>query len=230
MRDTDGGDRPTAEERTGGPAGAQGGRTGSPAGAGIDETAQAAVASDGPGAEGAGADATGFADSEVDILRSELNRLGPRVEALEAELAEAKDRYLRSRAELDTARRRMAVELELAREGGLQGAVLPVLSVFDDLARALEAAAKSGDAAAILPGVRGVQEALLRNLEGLGIHPLGAVGEPFDPEQHEALAAIPGTDGAAPGTICQVYQLGFSRGGKVIRPARVAVVQEAGSG
>ncbi|MFO7546659.1 MAG: nucleotide exchange factor GrpE [Trueperaceae bacterium] len=169
-------------------------------------------------------------DTEADILRSELKNVRQEAEALKAELAEAKDRTLRARAELDTFRRRMQGELELARDAGLESVMLPVLSVYDDLNRALEAAEIASDPAAILPGVRAVMEGLERNLDNLGIRRTGDVGETFDPALHEALAVAPATGDTRPGTISQVFEIGFVRGDRLVRPARVVVAADPNEG
>lgn len=169
-------------------------------------------------------------DTEADILRSELKNVRQEAEALKAELAEAKDRTLRARAELDTFRRRMQGELELARDAGLESVMLPVLSVYDDLNRALEAAEIASDPAAILPGVRAVMEGLERNLDNLGIRRTGDVGETFDPALHEALAVAPATGDTRPGTISQVFEIGFVRGDRLVRPARVVVASDPNEG
>ncbi len=166
-------------------------------------------------------------DQEVDILRSELTKLQQQLEQLRGEADDYRDRYLRSRAELDTYRRRAAGDVERAREAGLDSAVLTVLTVFDDLGRALQAAETSDDPTSIVPGVRAVKEALERSLENLDIRPVGSPGEPFDPNQHEALTAVPPTEGAEPGTIADVFELGFKRGDRLVRPARVVVYQES---
>ena len=71
------------------------------------------------------------------------------------------------------------------------------------------------------------REALERNLENLDIRPIGAKGEPFDPNEHEALTAVPLTDGAEAGTIADVFQAGFKRGDRLVRPARVLVYKDA---
>jgi len=165
-------------------------------------------------------------DDEVDILRSELRLVQDRLEEAEREAAENRDKFLRSRAELENYRRRAAADVERARESGLDSAVLTVLGVFDDLGRALEAAESSGDPSTIVPGVRAVKESLERNLEGLDIRPIGLPGERFDPNEHEALTAVPPQDGAEPGTIANVFQAGFKRGDRLVRPARVVVYQE----
>ena len=162
---------------------------------------------------------------ELEILRSELATLQVALEAAGDELVELKDRYLRARADLENYRRRALQDVERAREAGLDSAVLPVLTVFDDLSRAL-AVADEEDPGKILPGVQSVLTALERNLDTLGIQRLGEVGDPFDPDLHEALTAVPTDDEERKGTIAEVFQAGFKRGDRLVRPARVLVFQE----
>lgn len=176
------------------------------------------------GSDGRAAEAGG--GPEAEILRAELTRAQEELARVRGELEEARQRQLRARAELETFRRRVAGDLELAREAGLDAAVLPVLTVFDDLRRALQAAESSDDPAAIVPGVRAVLDSLERNLETLDIRAVGSAGEDFDPDLHEALTAVPVTGQARPGTIADVVQAGFRRGERLVRPARVLVYQD----
>ena len=162
---------------------------------------------------------------ELEILRSELATLQVALEAAGADLENYKDRYLRARADLENYRRRALQDVERAREAGLDSAILPVLTVFDDLGRAL-AVADEEDPGKILPGVQSVLTALERNLDTLGIQRLGEVGDPFDPDLHEALTAVPTDDEERKGTIAEVFQAGFKRGDRLVRPARVLVFQE----
>ena len=162
---------------------------------------------------------------ELEILRSELATLQVALEAAGGELVELKDRYLRARADLENYRRRALQDVERAREAGLDSAILPVLTVFDDLSRAL-AVADEGNPGKILPGVQSVLTSLERNLDTLGIQRLGGVGDPFDPDLHEALTAVPTDDEERKGTIAEVFQAGFKRGDRLVRPARVLVFQE----
>ncbi len=177
----------------------------------------------------AGADSSGDvdadtgADTEADILRSELQRLQEENERLEQEVTSANERHLRARAELETMRRRMQGEAELARERGVDSALLPALRVYDDLERALDAAAKTDDPSSIVPGVRTVKESLLRDLGTLGVELVGQPGERFDPNLHEALTVVPLRDEAEPGTIDQVFEAGFVQGERLVRVARVTV-------
>lgn len=161
---------------------------------------------------------------EAEVLRSELLRLQEELHEANARAEEMKDRFMRARAELDNFRRRATVEAERARESGLDSAVLPVLSVYDDLRRALEAA-DTADPATIVPGVQSVLSTLERNLDNLGIKAVGNVGETFDPDLHEALTSIPTSEADKSDTIAEVFQLGFRKGDRLIRPARVVVYQ-----
>ncbi|MEX2535281.1 MAG: nucleotide exchange factor GrpE [Trueperaceae bacterium] len=174
--------------------------------------------------ESPGAAESGGSAQETEILRNELMRLQEELNEALARADELKDRFVRARAELDNFRKRAAADAERARESGLDSAVLPVLSVYDDLRRAIDAA-DTTDPAQIVPGVQSVLSTLERNLDGLGIKTVGSVGDPFDPDLHEALTSIPTTETAKPDTIAEVFQLGFQKGERLIRPARVVVYQ-----
>ena len=163
--------------------------------------------------------------SEIDILREELATLQASLATIESELSDANDRHLRARADLDNYRRRAAQDADRARQAGLDSAVLPILSVFDDLGRAL-AVADEEDPAKIIPGVQAVMAGLERNLDSLGLKRIGEIGEKFDPDLHEALTAVPTDASEKKGTIAEVFQSGFVRDERLVRPARVLVFQE----
>jgi molecular chaperone GrpE len=163
------------------------------------------------------------AQDEVDILRAELARMQDSLGEAERQRDEFKDRYLRARAELENYRRRVQGDLERAREAGVDSAVLAVLPVYDDLGRALQAA--TDDPSRIISGVESVREGLKRNLEALGIKEVGKRGEVFDPDFHEALSSFPAEDEALAGTVAEVYQVGFTKDDRLVRPARVVVYQ-----
>ena len=161
---------------------------------------------------------------EVEILRSELAGMQARLDEQKAQIDEMKNRYLRSRADLENYRRRSAGDLERAREAGQDSAVLTVLTVYDDLGRALDVA--GDDPGKIVPGVEAVRTGLKRNLEALGIKEMGAKGETFDPDLHEALSSQPTNGEAQDGAIAAVYQVGFVKNGRLVRPARVVVYKD----
>lgn len=178
-----------------------------------------------PRHEAASEPATG-SDTEADILRGELKRAREQQAVLESELKEANDRVLRARAEMETMRRRLLGEVDSAREAGRDEVIAPVLSVYDDLERALVVAAEADEPMSIVTGVQLVKENLERQLAGLGIRRVGVVGEQFDPHFHEALTTIPVAPGLQPGTIAKVFEAGFAQDDRLVRVARVVVVAE----
>ncbi len=163
-------------------------------------------------------------DLELDILRSELARAQTELSALRQQLSEANGKYLRARADLETHRRRAQQDVDRAREAGQDSAILTVLSAFDDLNRAL-LMADEDDPGKIIPGIRGVLGSLERNLESLGLKRIGLVGEPFNPDLHEALSAVPSQNPERQGAIAEVFEAGFVKGERLVRPARVVVYQ-----
>lgn len=165
-----------------------------------------------------GTEPTPVAADELEVLRAEL-------ENARAEVADFKNRFLRARADLENYRRRAAQDVVRAREAGLDSAILPLLAVYDDLGRALSMAG-DGDPAQLIPGIQAVREGLKRNLEGLGMAEIGQPGEPFNPDVHEALTAVPAQEGRAANTIAEVVQTGFVKDERLVRPARVVVFQD----
>ena len=168
-------------------------------------------------------DAQNGSEGELEILRSELSTMQTRLDEARAQSDEMKNRYLRARADLENYRRRSAQDLDRARESGQDSAVLTVLTVYDDLGRALDVV--GDDPGKIIPGVEAVRSGLKRNLAALGIKEVGAKGDAFDPDLHEALSSLPAADESQKGTIAEVFQVGFVKNDRLVRPARVVVYQ-----
>lgn len=164
-------------------------------------------------------------EGEADILREELAAAREQLEEAQRQSEEMQDRFLRARADLENYRRRAEGDRERAREAGLDMALLTVMEVYDDLLRALQVA-ETGDPASIVPGVRQVSEGLERRLEALGIARVGEVGDDFDPDVHEALSTVPTDNPEQQGRIAEVFQAGFRKGERLVRPARVLVYQQ----
>ncbi|MCL4686694.1 nucleotide exchange factor GrpE [Myxococcota bacterium] len=147
-----------------------------------------------------------------------------RIAALEQELAEAGDRILRLAADLDNFRKRALKEREEAHHFGHQNLVKDLLPSVDNLERAVDHARKSGKEATsgLLEGVELVLRELLSVLAKHGVTPIEALGQPFDPALHEAMAQVP--DGSQPpGTVVEVFQRGYQLRARLLRPARVVV-------
>ncbi len=163
---------------------------------------------------------------EADVLRAELLKAQERLSEAQASADEFRDRYLRSRADLENYRRRALADAQRAKAAGIDAAVSTVLRVFDDLQRAIAMADEDVEEAELLPGVRVVLRNLEDDMQRIGITRLGEAGEQFDPSLHEALTAVPATPEHPAGTIAQVVTVGFAEGERLIRPASVVVYND----
>ena len=174
-------------------------------------------------------------DSETADLREETAEAAPevaehdRLAQLEAELAEAKSATLYARAEAQNLLRRAQKETEDARTYAVTQFARDILSVADNLARAL---------AAIPPELRDDEkgkglvtglEATGRELDSVfarhGISKIGAMGETLDPNRHQAMMEVPTAD-APPGTVVQEIQSGYMIRDRLLRPALVGVAKK----
>lgn len=149
-------------------------------------------------------------------------------ETPEAAMAELKaraddnwDRYLRAAAETENVRKRASRDVEHARKYALEGFGTEMLAVRDSLELGLEAV-ESADADSIAEGSKATLKLLSAALERFGISEIDPLGEPFDPERHEAINMQPSTD-AEPGSVLSVVQKGYSLNGRLLRPAMVVV-------
>src|SRR4030095_4171773 len=118
-------------------------------------------------------------------------------EALEAKTGEATpnhERYLRTIAEFDNARKRAAREREDLIKNANETLIRDLLPVLDNLDRALQAARAEAGAASVTAGVELIQREMLRVLEKFGAVPFVSVGSPFDPERHNAVARVSAVD------------------------------------
>jgi molecular chaperone GrpE len=175
------------------------------------------------------------ADAPVDISPEEDAAADAYLADLEAR-AEKADAYLalaqRTQADFENYRKRTMRDASVAKERGVTWLAKELLPAIDSLDRALSAA-EDGHLAAedpLVAGVKLVHNEVLAALSRVGIEPFSPKGEPFDPNQHEAMAQQP-VDGAEPGTVVEVYQRGYRLGETVLRPARVVVAgQVAGDG
>jgi molecular chaperone GrpE len=149
--------------------------------------------------------------------------------ALDRELAEMKDRLLRTLAEMENLRKRTEREVTDARLYGVASFARDVLSVADNIRRALEAVpadalANAQAMKALVDGVELTERELLKALEKNGVRQFTPQGEKFDPNVHQAMYEV--ADPSVPaGSIVQVMQPGYMIGERVLRPALVAVAK-----
>jgi molecular chaperone GrpE len=145
-----------------------------------------------------------------------------RIAELEGQVGELEDRWRRALADLDNLRKWCAREVDRARADERARVAGEWLPVVDNLELALHHA--SGDADAVLEGVRAVREQAVGTLARLGFVREDPVGEPFDPARHEAVGATADTD-APPGTVVRVVRPGYGEGERQLRPAAVVVAK-----
>ena len=160
--------------------------------------------------------------AEPSQAENELTRLRQALEEKSREAEANYDRALRAAAELDNVKKRTQREREeyirFANESLLRE-ILPVLDNFD---RALEAARTASKAQGVVAGVELIQRELLKVLEKFGVTPYSALGQPFDPERHEAVQRVVRPDAPAM-TVVEETQRGYLLNGRVLRPAMVVV-------
>jgi molecular chaperone GrpE len=150
------------------------------------------------------------------------------IEALNAENGQLKDRVLRTLAEMENLRRRTEREVSDAKAYGVSSFARDMLTVVDNLSRALEhlpAEARASADPSLRSLVEGV-ELTARDLEAAlgrhGVKRLDPKGQKFDPNFHQAIFEAP-DDTLPAGTVSQVVQTGWTIGDRVLRPAMVGV-------
>jgi molecular chaperone GrpE len=149
-------------------------------------------------------------------------------EALAKEAADARDRMLRTLAEMENLRKRTSREVADARVYGITGFARDVLDIADNLQRALDAlpyetrADADPGLKALIEGVELTERSLLNALEKNGVKKFDPAGEKFDPNFQQAMYEVP--DPTVPsGTVMQVVQSGYMIGDRILRPALVGV-------
>jgi molecular chaperone GrpE len=149
-------------------------------------------------------------------------------EALAKEAAEARDKMLRTLAEMENLRKRTAREVSDARTYAITGFARDVLDIADNLQRALDAVPAETRANAdpgltsLIEGVELTERSLLNTLEKNGVRKFDPAGQKFDPNFEQAMYEVP--DASVPsGTVVQVVQTGYMIGERVLRPALVGV-------
>jgi molecular chaperone GrpE len=152
------------------------------------------------------------------------------VEALQQEAAEARDRMLRTLAEMENLRKRTTREVADAKLYGITGFARDVLDIADNLQRALDAVPLEARAnadpglKALIEGVELTERSLLNALEKHGVKKFDPQGQKFDPNFQQAMFEVP--DPSVPsGTVVQVVQAGYTIGERVLRPALVGVAK-----
>jgi molecular chaperone GrpE len=161
-----------------------------------------------------------------------VEELEARTRAAEQKAADVQQRFEQVRSELrretDELRQRLArtSEERVAREKA--AFIETLLPVVDNLRRAVEAAEGGGSKEALLDGLHGTLSGFDAALAQAGVEPIEAVGQPFDPELHEAVDTAE-VEPARDGTVTAQYSRGYRLGNQLLRPARVQVGRSRGA-
>ena len=162
-------------------------------------------------------------EKESQTIADEREKWSAEKSALEAQVKEFKDKWLRSAAEFENYRKRTAKEWELLKQQSRTEVILEVLNSLDDFERAF-AVVEPGSDDDFVKGVRLIYNNLLQVLQKMGVTEVDALHQPFDPNRHMAIGQID-TDKVASNHVVQVITKGYSYNGSVIRPAHVIVAK-----
>lgn len=167
---------------------------------------------------------TSEADPEDPPVEQEFETLSPdtidALAALETQVEELKDQLLRQRAEFENYRKRTSREVERFRKTATETVIHDILPVLDNLELAVSHAEDSD--APIANGVSMVVKQLIEVLERSGLECIEALGQPFDPNVHEAVSQIE-SDDVPKDIVAQEIQRGYKLGGQILRPTKVVV-------
>ena len=166
-------------------------------------------------------------DESIDSEKENPEELDSEEESpsLEEEIESLKDQVLRAKAEVQNVRRVAEQEVRKARLYGVESLAKNFLSVGDNLERAIESLNEDSKPEDLEEGLRLILKSYEDALETGGIISIDPKGEPFNPEQHEALSVIENED-LEPNSIIEVIQRGFMIQDRVLRPAKVIVTQK----
>ena len=179
-----------------------------------DETDEEAEDTAGKSPPDATSPGNGEPDSDADAGPAELKALAD----------ENWDRYLRASAELENVRKRATRDVEKAHKFALERFCSELLAVKDSLEMGLATADKA-DVQSLLAGKEATLKLLTTTMERFGVVELNPEGEPFDPQEHEAMSVQPSSD-VEPGSVLTVFHKGYALNGRLLRPARVLVACE----
>lgn len=147
------------------------------------------------------------------------------LEEANRQIAELKDKYLRSVAEFDNYRKRTLKEkADLILNGG-EKTVKEILPIMDDMERAIDNAGKTDDVQALRDGMKLIHDKFEKTLERMGVKKIDTKDKDFDTEYHEAVAMVPGMGDDKKGKVVDCIEQGYTMNDKVIRHAKVAVGQ-----
>ena len=163
------------------------------------------------------------ATTAKDSKKSSSKKLEEKIEELETELAESKDKYLRLFAEFDNYKKRTIKEKLEMMKSASQDVVAALLPVLDDFDRAKSSADDESSSEQFSEGVSLVYNKLYSTLKNKGLDKMTSTNEVFDPELHEAVTEIPVPTEDLKGKVIDTIEQGYYLNDKIIRHAKVVV-------
>ena len=160
------------------------------------------------------------AANDLGATPTEGDELGKLINEYETKLGEMRELLLRERAEIENQRKRLQRDLEQARKFANERVLGDLLPVCDSLERGL--AIETADAKSLREGMELTLKALIKVAESNGLKAVDPAGEPFNPEQHQAVSMVD-VAGVAPNTVVAVIQKGYVLNERLLRPALVTV-------
>jgi molecular chaperone GrpE len=159
---------------------------------------------------------------QPDAMQEDADQLGQKLAEYENKLGEMRDVLLRERAEIENQRKRLQRDVEQARKFANERLLGDLLPVCDSLERGL--AIENADVAALRSGMDLTLKALLKVGESNGLKPLDPLGQPFNPELHQAMSLVDAPQ-AKPNDVVAVMQKGYVLNDRLLRPALVAIAK-----
>ncbi|MCF8082118.1 MAG: nucleotide exchange factor GrpE [Deltaproteobacteria bacterium] len=150
-----------------------------------------------------------------------------KLEEMEKERDDNQDRYLRAKAEMENVKKRFQKEKQDLLKYANESLLKQLLPVADNLEKAIGHSQEQNSLKTLLEGVDLTLKGLLDTLNKAGVEPLEAVGEPFDPNFHEAMSEAESEE-APPGTVIQEFQKGYTLNNRLLRPAMVVISKKPG--
>ncbi|MCX7925353.1 MAG: nucleotide exchange factor GrpE [Fimbriimonadales bacterium] len=169
-------------------------------------------------------DATIEQDTTTSTPEADPVQLQARVAELEQAYEEQRNLYLRTLADFQNYRRRQHEEMERQRGLLLESLMEDLLPILDNFERALQAAEATRELEPLMEGVRMTERQIKAVLARYDIHPIVAIGQPFDPNLHEAIQRVETTD-YEDGVVVDEVERGYRMGERVLRPSRVIVAK-----
>jgi molecular chaperone GrpE len=164
------------------------------------------------------------AAADRDTVRRQESALKRNVAGTNESHEDWKERYTRLRADFENYKRHAEAQREELAGIGKEKVLEDVFPVVEHMERAIQATKDASDQSGILEGIEMVYQEMLRVLEKNGVERIDTVGQPFDPEVHEAVAVTPHSD-YPENTVAEEVRAGFMKNGKLLRPASVVVAQ-----